>query len=76
MRAISQDNPIINLCDNYNSVSFIDVLCTSLPNSVIHFSVCVYLHLIQMVIMFDRLLIACQHYCGCIKQVFYREFVA
>ena len=45
-------------------------------NLVIHFSVCVYFQLIQMVIMFDHLLIACQHYCSCIKQVFYHKFVA
>ena len=58
MRAVSQDNSILNLCDNYDFVSIIDFLCASLPNLVVHFSVCVYFHLIQMVIMFDRLLIA------------------
>ena len=53
MCAVSQYNSIINLCDNCDFVSIIDVLCTSLPDLVIHFSVCVYFHLIQMVIMFD-----------------------
>ena len=76
MRAISQDNSIVNLCDNCDLVSNIDVLCASLPNLVVYFNVCVNFHLIQMTIMFDHLLIACQHYCSCMKQVFYREFVA
>ena len=76
MRAISQDNSIVNLCDNCDLVSIIDVLCTFLPNLVVHFSICVNFHSIQMMIMLYRLFIACQHYCCCIKQVFYREFVA
>ena len=76
MRDIFQDNSIVNLCDNCELVSIIDVLYASLPNLVVHFSVCVNFHLIQMLIMFYRLLIACQHYCCCIKQVLYREFVA
>ena len=76
MHTIFQDNSIVNLCDNCELVSIIDVLYASLPNLVVHFSVCVNFHLIQMTIMFHRLLIACQHYCSCIKQVFYREFVA
>ena len=76
MCAISQDNSIINLCDNCDLVSIIDVLCTSLPNLVVHFNIYINFHLIQMTIMFYRLLIACQHYCSCIKQVFYREVVA
>ena len=76
MRAVSQDNSIINLGDNYDFVSIIDVLCASLPNLVIHYSICVDFQLIQMVIMFDRLLISCQHYCSCIKQVFNHDFVA
>ena len=54
MCAVSQYNSIINLCDNCDFVSIIDVLCTSLPDLVIHFSVCVYFHLIQMVIMFTN----------------------
>ena len=76
MRDIFQDISIVNLCDNRELVSIIDVLYTSLPNLVVHFSVCVNFHLLQMMIMFYRLLIACQHSCYCIKQVFYREFVA
>ena len=75
MRAVPQDNSIVKLCDNYDFVSIIDFML-SLPNLVFHFSVCIYFHLIQMVIMFDCLLIASQHYCSCIEQVFYREFVA
>ena len=67
MHAVCQDNSIVNLCDNYAFVSIIDVLCASLPNLVVHFSVCAYFHLIQLVIMFDRLLVASQHYCGCIR---------
>ena len=42
MRAISQDNSIINLCDNCDFVSIIDVLCTSLPNLVVYYGICVY----------------------------------
>ena len=61
MRAVFQDNSIINLCDNCELVSIIDVLCASLTNLVVHFSVCVNFHRIQMAIMFYRLLIACQH---------------
>ena len=76
MRDISQNNSIVYLCDNCDLVSIIDVLCASLPNLVVHFSVYVDFHLIQMVTMFDCLLIACHHYCSYIKQVFYREFVA
>ena len=75
MRAVSQDNSIAKLCYNCDFVSMIDVLCASLPNLVFHFSVCVYFHLIQMAIWFDRILIACQYYCSCINHVFYREFV-
>ena len=41
MRAVSQDNSIANLCYNCDFVSMIDVLCASLPNLVVHFSVCV-----------------------------------
>ena len=76
MSAISQDNSIINLCNNCELVWIIDVLCASLPNLVVHFSIYVNFYLIQMTIMLNRLLIACQHYCSCIKQIFYREFVA
>ena len=52
MRAVSQDNSIANLCYNCDFVSIIDVLCTSLPNLVVHFSVCVYFHLMQMAISY------------------------
>ena len=76
MRAISQNNSIVNLCDNCDLVSIIDVLCASLPNLVVHFSVCVNFYLIRMMIIFYCSLIACHHYCSYIKQVFYREFVA
>ena len=68
MRDIFQDNSIVNLCDNCELVSIIDVLYASLPNLVVHFSVCVNFHQIQMMIMFYRLLIACQHYCCCINR--------
>ena len=39
-------------------ISFFDILCTSLANSVIHFST----HF-QIVIMFHHFLILCHHYC-------------
>ena len=69
MRAISQNNSIVNLCENCDIVSIIDVLCASLPNLVVHFSVCVNFHLIRMMIIFYCSLIACHHYCSYIKQV-------
>ena len=47
MPAVSQDKSIVNLCDNYDFVLIIDDLCTSLPNLVVHFSVCIYFHLMQ-----------------------------
>ena len=51
---------IVNLCDICKIVYIFNVLCAFLANLVIHFNALVHFYLIQIVIMFDRLLIGVQ----------------